>query len=158
MSGVLAGLRVLDFGRFVSGPYCAALLAEFGADVIHIERRGGGEDRAVQEVGDSGDGAVFMQMNRNKRSLTLAPKHPAYQDILDRLVAGADVVVVNVPPPALAAMSLDYARLSAVNPRIILANASSFGDRGPWHARGGFDSVGQAMSGSAYLTGTPGQP
>jgi crotonobetainyl-CoA:carnitine CoA-transferase CaiB-like acyl-CoA transferase len=99
-----------------------------------------------------------MQGNRNKRSLTLAPKHPAYQDILNRLVARADVVVTNVPPPALPGMALDYARLSAVNPRIILANASSFGDSGPWCARGGFDSVGQAMSGAAYLTGMPGQP
>src|ERR1700734_1690474 len=130
MSGVLAGLRVLDFGRFVSGPYCAALLAEFGADVIRVERRGGGEDRTVHEVGDGGDGVVFMQGNRNKRSLTLAPKHPAYQDILNRLVARVDVVVTNVPPPALPGMALDYERLSAVNPRIILANASSFGDCG----------------------------
>jgi len=157
-TGVLHGIRVLDFGRYVAGPYCATVLADFGADVIRIERRGGGEDRTIVPVTDTGEGAIFLQINRNKRSLTLDPRHPDGAALLARLVAGADVVVANLPVPALAGMGLDYPALKALRDDIILANVSSFGPDGPWAARGGFDSVGQAMCGSAYLSGMPGQP
>ena len=74
--GVLAGIRVVDFGRYIAGPYCAALLADLGADVIRIERRGGGEDRWVAPVGADGAGAMFLAMNRNKRAMTLDPACP----------------------------------------------------------------------------------
>ena len=158
MTRVLDGIRVLDFGRYVAGPYCAAVLADFGADVIRIERRRGGEDRTIVPVTESGEGAVFLQMNRNKRSLTLDPRQPGARNIMDRLVAKADIVVVNLPVPALAALGLDYESLRALRDDIILANVSSFGPTGPWRARGGFDSVGQAMCGSAYLSGEPGKP
>lgn len=149
----LAGIRVLDFGRYVAGPYCATLLADFGADVIRVERCEGGEDRWIAPVAGEGDGALFLQMNRNKRSVAYDPKAPESVEIIRRLVASADVVVVNVPPSALAKMGLDYASLSAIKPDIILANVSSFGAIGPWKDRPGFDSVGQAMSGSQYLSG-----
>jgi len=158
MSGVLQGIRVLDFGRFVAGPYCATILADFGADVIRIERRGGGEDRGLVPVTPEGEGSLFLQINRNKRSLTYDPRHPEAAEIRRRLIAGADVVVVNVPPAALAAMGLDYESLRAIRPDIILANVSSFGTSGPWKDRGGFDSVGQAMCGSTYLSGEEGRP
>ena len=154
----LSRIRVLDFGRFVAGPYCATLLADFGADVIRIERRGGSEDREVAPVTDEGDGALFLQINRNKRSLTLDPRIPAAKPVLRRLVESADVVVVNVPPSALSKMGLDHPTLSAIRPDIILANISSFGPVGPWAERPGFDSVGQAMCGSAYLSGPGEQP
>ena len=154
----LAGVRVLDFGRYVAGPYCATLLADFGADVIRVERIGGGEDRSIAPVTEFGEGSLFLQINRNKRSLTLNPGAPGAREVMDRLVASADVVIVNVPDSALAKMRLDYATLRDIRPGIILLNISSFGQRGPWADRPGFDSVGQAMSGSAYLSGTGDTP
>jgi crotonobetainyl-CoA:carnitine CoA-transferase CaiB-like acyl-CoA transferase len=149
----LAGIRVLDFGRYVAGPYCATLLADFGADVIRVERPGGGEDRYIVPVTEAGEGSLFLQINRNKRSMELDPGSEAGRKIMQRLVATADVVVVNVPDDALRKMGLDYETLTAIRPDIILANISSFGPTGPWASRSGFDSVGQAMCGSAYLSG-----
>lgn len=156
--GVLSGVRVLDFGRYVAGPYCATILADFGADVIRIERRQGSEDRAIAPVGDGDDGALFLQINRNKRSLTLDPRNPRAQDVLACLLPTADVVVTNLPVPALASLGLDYATLRKFREDIIHANVSSFGPIGPWAERGGFDSVGQAMCGSAWLSGYGDQP
>ena len=149
----LDGIRVLDFGRYVAGPYCAMLLADFGADVIRVERPGGGEDRAITPVTAAGEGAVFLQGNRNKRSLALDPRGAEGQAVQRRLIETADVVVVNVPDHALAKLGLDYASLAAIRPEVILVNTSSFGPVGPWADRPGFDSVGQAMCGSAWLTG-----
>lgn len=153
MQRVLEGIRVLDFGRFVAGPYCATILADFGADVIRIEKPGGGEDRTLVPVTEQGEGSLFLQMNRNKRSITLDPRHRKAAEIRRRLIASADVVVVNVPNVALHGMGLDYETLCAIRADIILANISSFGTTGPWKDRGGFDSVGQAMCGSVYLSG-----
>ena len=163
MAGVLDGIRVLDFGRYIAGPYVGALLADFGADVIRVEKRGGSEDRYVLPLsrradGRPGEGALFFQMNRNKRSVTLDPMKPEGRAVLDRLAATADVVVANLPPQTLARMGLDYDSLCKVKNDIILANLSSFGKHGPWAARPGFDSIGQAMCGSVYLTGEPGRP
>src|SRR5262245_61881321 len=143
----LSGIRVLDFGRYVAGPYCAALLADFGADVIRVERPGGGEDRYIVPVTEEGEGSLFLQINRNKRSIELELDSEAGRRILQRLVATADIIVVNVPDSALPKMGLDYVSLSAIRADIILANISSFGQTGPWADRSGFDSVGQAMCG-----------
>ncbi|HEX4179550.1 MAG TPA: CoA transferase, partial [Caulobacteraceae bacterium] len=129
------------------------LLADFGADVIRIERQGGSEDRTLAPVTDDGEGALFLQLNRNKRSLTLDPRAAGAGEILRRLVAKTDVVVANVPTMALAKMGIDYPTLSEIRADIILANVSCFGPIGPWADRPGFDSVGQAMCGSAYLSG-----
>ncbi len=156
--GVLEGIRVLDFGRYIAGPYCATLLAEFGADVIRIEKRTGSEDRFTTPVAEDGPGALFLQMARNKRSMTLDPMKPGAAPLMRRLIETADVVVANLPRPMLERMGLDYASLSAINPRIILAHPSAFGDHGPWTERVGFDGVGQVMSGSVYMTGEPDQP
>ncbi len=158
MSAVLHGVRVLDFGRYIAGPYCAALLAEYGAEVIRVERRGGGEDRSVAPVAPSGDGALFLQMNRNKLSLTLDPMVDEGREIVRKLVATADVVVANLPPAALAAMRLDYASLRAVKPDVILTTVSAYGRGGPLSERLGFDGIGQAMSGAVYMGGEPSRP
>lgn len=155
---VLAGVRVLDFGRYIAGPYCAALLADLGADVIRIERRGGGEDRWVAPVGEDGVGALYLAMNRNKRAMTLDPACPEGRQIVAKLVATADVVVANLPPEVLRALGLDLDSLRRVKPDIILTTVTAFGAGGPWSHKHGFDGVGQAMCGSAYLTGTPEQP
>lgn len=158
MSGVLDGLRVIDLGRYVAGPYCATLLAHLGADVIRVERPGGGEDRYIAPLDADDGGSVFMQTGCNKRSLTLNLGHVRAHEILDRLVESADVVVANLPPAALEKLGLTYERLRGINPRIILTTQTAFGTEGPWRDRGGFDGVGQAMSGAAYMTGKSGQP
>jgi crotonobetainyl-CoA:carnitine CoA-transferase CaiB-like acyl-CoA transferase len=154
MTGVLQGIRVLDFGRYIAGPYCAALLAEQGAEVIRIEKRGeGGEDRGQAPVTQGGDGGLFMQMNRNKLGITLDPMKAEGREITRRLVATADVVIANLPPQTLAAMGLDYDSLKAVKGDIILTTATAYGRGGPYSDRVGFDGVGQVMCGVAYLTG-----
>ena len=156
--GILTGIRVLDFGRYIAGPYCAALLADLGADVIRIERAGGGEDRWVAPVAEDGAGAMFLVMNRNKRAMTLDPASPEGREIVKKLVATADVVVANLPPEVLRSLSLDLESLRRVKPDIILTTVTAFGAGGPWSAKHGFDGIGQVMAGSAYLTGTPEQP
>ena len=154
---VLAGIRVLDFGRYIAGPYCAALLADLGADVIRVERVGGGEDRWVAPVGEDDVGAMFLVMNRNKRAMTLDPASPDGREVVRRLVATADVVVANLPPEVLHGLALDLESLRHVKPDIILTTVTAFGAGGPWSHKHGFDGVGQLMCGSAYLTGTPDQ-
>ncbi len=162
--GILAGIRVLDFGRYIAGPYCAALLGDMGADVIRIEKREGSEDRFVQPIvpgaaaGEGGEGAMFLQMNRNKRGLTLDPMTETGRKIVRRLVATADVVVANLPPSTLKAMGLDYESLVEAKPDIILTTVSAFGHGGPYSERTGFDGVAQSMVGAAYLTGHPEEP
>jgi crotonobetainyl-CoA:carnitine CoA-transferase CaiB-like acyl-CoA transferase len=151
-------VRVLDFGRYVAGPYCATLLGCLGAEVIRIERREGGEDRYIAPVTAHGEGAVFFQTACNKKSLTLDPGKPEAREILERLIASADVVVANLPLRQLKDFGLDYASLKARKRDIILVTQSAFGDVGPYANRGGFDGVGQAMSGAMYISGTPGEP
>ena len=158
LDGVLTGTRVLDFGRYIAGPYCAALLADLGADVIRIERRGGGEDRWVAPVAPDGVGALYLVMNRNKRAMTLDPACPEGREIVRKLVATADVVVANLPPEVLRSLALDLESLRRVKPDIILTTVTAFGAGGPWSHKHGFDGIGQVMCGSAYLTGTPEQP
>src|SRR3989475_4057350 len=158
MRDVLAGVRVLDFGRYIAGPYCAALLADLGADVIRIERAGGGEDRWVAPVAEDGVGAMYLVMNRNKRAMTLDPACPEGREIVRRLVASADVVVANLPPEGLRSLALDLESLRRVKADIILTTVTAFGAGGPWSGKHGFDGIGQVMCGSAYLTGTPEQP
>ena len=163
-TGILTGVRVLDFGRYIAGPYCAALLGDMGADVIRIEKREGSEDRFVQPIvpgagsGEGGEGAMFLQMNRNKRGLTLDPMTETGRKIVRRLVATADVVVANLPPSTLKAMGLDYESLVEAKPDIILTTVSAFGHGGPYSERTGFDGVAQSMVGAAYLTGHPEEP
>jgi crotonobetainyl-CoA:carnitine CoA-transferase CaiB-like acyl-CoA transferase len=155
---VLAGIRVLDFGRYIAGPYCAALLADLGADVIRVERRGGGEDRWVAPVAEDGVGALYLVMNRNKRAMTLDPACPEGREIVRKLVTTADVVVANLPPEVLRSLALDLDSLRRVKPDIILTTVTAFGAGGPWSHKHGFDGIGQVMCGSAYLSGTPEQP
>ncbi len=158
MSGILEGVRVVDFGRYIAGPYCATLLADLGADVIRVERPAGGEDRYTVPVGEQGEGAYYLQLARNKRGMTLNPACEEGREVVRRLVATADVVVVNLPAPALKKLGLDYDTLREIKPDIILTTGSAFGSTGPYASRGGFDTVAQAMSGGMYLSGTPGAP
>ena len=156
--GVLANMRVLDFGRYVAGPYCATLLGYLGAEVIRIERREGGEDRYIAPIAEGGEGGVFFQTACNKKSITFDPAKPGAREMIARLVATADIVVANLPAAQLRAMGIDYDTLRAIRPDIILTTQTTFGDSGPYAQRGGFDGVGQAMSGAMYISGEPGEP
>jgi crotonobetainyl-CoA:carnitine CoA-transferase CaiB-like acyl-CoA transferase len=158
MTSVFKGIRVLDFGRYIAGPFCAAMLADFGADVIRVDKLGGSEDRFVMPVSDSGEGALFLQVNRNKRSIALDIDSEKGREVVRRLVGTADVVVVNMPPSTLKKLGLDYATLSSIDPRIIVVAASAFGELESDAHRVGFDGVAQAMSGAVYLSGTEGNP
>jgi crotonobetainyl-CoA:carnitine CoA-transferase CaiB-like acyl-CoA transferase len=165
VAGVLDGIRVLDFGRYIAGPFCAALLGDLGAEVIRIERIGGGEDRGMIPVGAgparepfTGGGAMFLAMNRNKLGMTLDPAAPKGREIVRKLVATADVVVANLPPRVLRSLALDLDSLRRTTPDIILTTVTGFGSGGPLSHKHGFDGIGQTMSGAVYLSGTPEQP
>lgn len=153
MSGVLEGVRVLDFGRYIAGPFCGTMLGDLGAEVIRIEKLEGSEDRWVTPVVDGGEGAMFLQMGRNKLGMTLNPVKPAGREVVKKLVAVADVVIANLPYEDLKKMGIDYDTIAAINPRIILATNSTFGSEGPYATRVGFDTIGQAMSGAMHLSG-----
>ncbi|MDG1951981.1 MAG: CoA transferase [Gammaproteobacteria bacterium] len=158
MTQALKGIRVLDFGRYIAGPFCGALLADMGAEVIRIEKVDGSEDRYLAPISEGGEGGAFMQLARNKRGLTLNPMKPEGREIVKKLVAKADVVIANLPPDTLKTMGLDYESLKEIKPDIILTMISAFGTGGPYSNRVGFDGLGQAMSGAMYLSGTPEQP
>lgn len=154
----LEGVRVLDFGRYIAGPYCARLLGDLGADVIRVEKVQGSEDRFVVPLAHGDAGALFLQMNENKRGMTLDPTKPEAAEIVRRLVTSADVVVANLPARALTGMGLDYDSLASIKSDIILTSVDAFGGGGPWSERPGFDGIGQVMSGAAYLSGEPDTP
>ncbi len=154
----LHGIRVLDVGKFIAGPYCATLLGDLGADVIRVEKIGGGEDRFVVPVTPSGEGGSFLQLGRNKRSIALNLAAPMGQKALRALALNSDVVVANLPHKQLVKLGLDYETLKAQAPGVILASVSAYGNTGPYADKTGFDGIGQAMSGASYLSGTPDQP
>lgn len=158
MASVLDGVRVLDLGRYIAGPMCGAMLGDLGAEVIRIERVGGGEDRAQYPLGEADAGAAFLAFNRNKKSLTLDPASSQGREVMKKLIATADMVLVNMPIQAVEKLGLDYESLKAIRPDIILLHTSAFGVDGPYMDRVGFDGIGQVMSGATYLSGEPGHP
>lgn len=155
--GALSGIKVVDFGRYVAGPWCAQLLQGMGADVVRVERPTGGEDRLIFPISDE-MGAYFLHCNRGKRAMTLNPTKPAGREVVTRLIGWADVIVANVPDETLANMGLAWETVRSINPRAVLATASTFGTVGPYAGRLGFDGIGQVMSGAAHMSGHPGDP
>lgn len=154
----LAGIRVLDITQVMAGPFCCMLLGDMGADVIKIE---------PPKVGDSTrhsmgfrlkgeDSPGFLALNRNKRSIALDLKNPADREVLYALVKTADVLVENARPGVAARLGMGYETLAAMNPRLVYASISGFGQTGPWAQRPGFDLIAQAMSGALSATGLPG--
>ena len=158
MAGVLEGVRVLDFGRYIAGPYCAALLAEHGAEVIRIEKREGSEDRFSGARGQNRRGRPVPADQPQQAWHDARPHAGEGQEVVRRLVERADVVIANLPPQTLVAMRLDYVSLKAVKPDIILTTVSAYGRGGPYSDRVGFDGIGQVMSGAVYMTGEEDQP
>ncbi len=160
---LLQGVRVIDFGRYIAGPYAGWLLATLGAEVIRIEKFGGSEDRFVSPLfhnadGSDGDGAMYYQNNSLKKIIGLNPKSEQGQKIQRQLIASADVVLANMPEDGLKKMGIDYASLKAIKPDIIFTWVTALGSEGPWAHKAGFDGIAQAMAGSMFFTGTPGHP
>ena len=156
-NGPFSGIRVLDIGKYIAAPFCAAMLGDMGADVIRIEPVGGSDDRIVMPVTET-SGALHLHVNRTKRSIGLDLKKPEARAVLARLVESADVVVTNMPNGMLKKLQLDYDALKVINPVIIHTNVTAFGDVGPESEGIGFDGIGQAMGGAVYLSGFDGRP
>jgi len=157
-SGPLAGLRVLDLTHMLAGPYCTWLLGSLGADITKVEQPGHGDfTRSVAPFADE-QSIYFMSVNRNKRSVTLNLKHPLGRDVLLRMVRRADIFVENNRPGVMARLGLDYEELANINPRLIYASVSGFGQTGPYCRRPAFDAVVQAMSGMMSITGEENGP
>ena len=154
-SSALARFRVLDFTRVRAGPACVRQLADFGADVIKIESPPGLDPN--EGMGGPRLGPDMQNLHRNKRSMTLNLKAPESRAVLERLVKTADVAVENYRPDVKFRLGIDYASLERINPRIILASVSGFGQDGPYAQRPGFDQVAQGMSGLMSVTGFPAQ-
>jgi crotonobetainyl-CoA:carnitine CoA-transferase CaiB-like acyl-CoA transferase len=155
MSGSLAGIRVLDVTQVMAGPYCAMILADLGASVIKIEPPAGDSTRQMPGAVGS-DSPSFNAVNRGKRSVVLNLKTREGREIFLRLAAASDIVIENYRPGVMAALGLDYAALSAINPRIVYASISGYGQTGPQAHKGGFDLVAQGVSGIMSVTGEPG--
>jgi crotonobetainyl-CoA:carnitine CoA-transferase CaiB-like acyl-CoA transferase len=156
--GVLDGVRVVDFTQVLAGPYGTSLLGDFGADVIKVEPPGGEPFRSIDNLIAPGESGYYYGINRSKRAMTLNLKHPDVREIVERLVQGADVVVVGFRPSAVAKIGIDFQTLSAINPRLVYCSLTAFGDTGPLTAEPGMDIVVQALSGVMALTGEPDQP
>lgn len=150
--GALKHLRVLDLTRVRAGPSCVRQFADWGADVIKIEPPGDGDDGFGPRAG-----ADFQNLHRNKRSMCLNLKDPRGLNILRQLASTADVLVENYRPAVKHRLGIDYDHLAALNPRLIYASISGFGEDGPYRDHAGFDQVAQGMGGLMWTTGLPGQ-
>lgn len=153
----LSGLRVLDISQVMAGPFCCMLLGDMGADVIKIEppRTGDSTRHSMGFRLKGEDSPGFLALNRNKRSICLDLKDEAERDVLYALVKTADIVVENARPGVSQRLGIDYDTLSKINPRLVYASISGFGQTGPWAMRPGFDLIAQAMSGILSSNGFP---
>lgn len=155
-SGPLAGLRVIELGVLLAGPFCGQLLGDLGAEVIKIEPPGQPDPlRSWGTVRPQGEGLWFPIVARNKRCATLDLRKPEGQDLLRQLVAGADILVENFRPGTLEKWGLGWEALKAVNPGLIMVRVSGYGQTGPYAGRAGYASVGEAMGGLRYVIGEP---
>ena len=158
MSELLEGVRVLDLSRVLAGPYCGMCLADMGAEVIKIEAPGKGDDSRANAPIVNGVSAYFMNLNRNKKGITLNLKSPEGKKIFEELVAQSDIVIENYRPGVMERLGLGYEELKKINPAIVYGAVSGFGHYGPYSKRAGYDIIGQAMSGLMSTTGWPDSP
>lgn len=157
--GPLHGMRVLDIGNFLAAPFCATVLAEFGAEVIKAEQPGVGDPlRRFGTMTEAGDTMVWLSEARNKKSITLDLRTPRGREICLELAARCDVVVENFRPGVLEGWGLGYERFKAVKPDIVMVRISGYGQTGPYRNRPGFARVAHAFSGLVHLAGEPGRP
>jgi len=154
----LAGLKVVELGTLIAGPFAARLMAEFGAEVIKIESPDGGDPLRKWRKLYEGTSLWWYVQSRNKKSVTVNLKHPAGREIVKKLVAEADIVIENFRPGVLEKLGLGWAELSAVNPGLIMLRLSGFGQSGPMAAQPGFGAIGESMGGLRYVTGFADRP
>ncbi len=155
MSQPLEGIRVLELGNFIAGPFCGMLLGDMGADVIKIERPARGDQTRAMPPLVNGESASFAALNRNKRSLVLDLKQQSARDVVLELVKKSDVFIENNRPGALEGIGLGPAQVRAVNPDIVYTSASGFGQTGPYRRRAGVNLIVEAFSGALSVTGLP---
>jgi formyl-CoA transferase/succinyl-CoA--D-citramalate CoA-transferase len=158
MAGPLTGVRVLELGSFIAGPFAGQLLGDYGAEVIKIETPGEGDAMRTWGVTKDGDSLWWPAIARNKRSVALDLRAPEARDLLRKMVTEVDVVLENFRPGRLQEWDLGYDVLSSINPRVIMVHVSGFGQTGPMAADAGFGSIGEAMGGIRHTTGNPDRP
>jgi formyl-CoA transferase len=151
----LQGIKVVELGTLIAGPFCARLLAEFGAEVIKIEAPDGGDPLRKWRKLYQGTSLWWYVQARNKKSLTLNLRMPEAQEIVRKLVQDADIVIENFRPGAMEKWGLGWEALSALNPRLIMVRLSGYGQTGPYRDRPGFGAIGESMGGMRYVTGYP---
>ncbi|HET8748533.1 MAG TPA: CaiB/BaiF CoA-transferase family protein [Ramlibacter sp.] len=156
-AGPLAGLKVVELGQLIAGPFAAKTLADFGADVVKIEPPGAGDPLRSWRLLKNGTSVWWQVQSRNKRSLALDLKQPEAQEIVRKLAAEADVLIENFRPGAMEGWGLDPQQLVAANPRLVVLRISGYGQTGPYRDRPGFGVVGEAMGGLRHLTAEPGR-
>lgn len=154
----LAGLKVIELGTLIAGPFAARILAEFGAEVIKIESPDGGDPLRKWRKLYEGTSLWWYLQSRNKQSVTVNLKHPDGLEVVRRLVAEADIVVENFRPGVLEKLGLGWEALSAINPGLIMLRLSGFGQSGPMAQQPGFGAIGESMGGLRYVTGFPDRP
>ena len=157
-TGPLRGVRVLELGSFIAGPFAGQLLGDYGADVVKVEAPGDGDPMRRWGVTLDGDSLWWPAIARNKRSIVLDLRDERARAIVRDLVAHCDVVLENFRPGTLERWGLDYGTLAAVNPKVVLVHISGFGQTGPLAGQAGFGSVGEAMGGIRHTTGSPDRP
>jgi len=157
MSLPLDGLRVLDMSQIMAGPYCTMVLADMGADVTKIEKIKGGDDSRQMGPYIEDESACFMQINRNKRSVALNLKDPEARELFYDMARQADVIIENYRPGVTQSLEVDYESIKEINPGIIYASISGYGQTGPYANKGGFDLVAQGATGLMSMTGEPGR-
>ena len=158
MSLPLSGLRVIELGQLIAGPFASKILAEFGADVIKIEPPKTGDPLRTWRLLHEGTSVWWAAHARNKRSVTLDLRQPEGQDVIRKLAADADILIENFRPGAMEKWGLGFKELHAINPKLIMLRVSGYGQSGPYRDRPGFGVIGEAMGGLRYLSGEPGRP
>jgi len=158
MSLPLSGLRVIELGQLIAGPFASKILAEFGADVIKIEPPKGGDPLRTWRLLHDGTSVWWAAHARNKRSVTLDLRQPEGQEIIRKLAQDADILIENFRPGAMEKWGLGFKDLHAINPKLIMLRVSGYGQTGPYRDRPGFGVIGEAMGGLRYLSGEPGRP
>ena len=154
----LSGLRVIELGQLIAGPFASKMLGEFGADVIKVEPPETGDPLRIWRMLHDGTSVWWAAHARNKRSITLNLREPEGQDIIRQLAKDADIVIENFRPGALEKWGIGFKDLHAINPKLIMLRVSGYGQTGPYKDRPGFGVIGEAMGGLRYLTGEPGRP
>lgn len=154
----MQGIKVLELGTLIAGPFCSRILAEFGAEVIKIEAPDGGDPIRQWRVLKDGNSLWWSVQSRNKKSVTLNMKDQRAQDIARKLALDADIIIENYRPGVLEKWNLGYEQLKTINPATIMVRLSGYGQTGPMRDAPGFGAIGESMGGIRYVSGHPDRP